>query len=79
MAFKVCAYISRLILNMPHSSFEDLAVPAHIADILEISGEHDFVERLMSGLNARDYGTLFFIFASALSKSAGMKVSLLAN
>lgn len=70
IAFKVCAYTSRLILNMPHSRFEDLAVPAQIADILEISGEHAFVERLMSGLNARDYGTLFFIFASALSKTS---------
>ncbi len=70
MAFKVCAYISRLILNMPHGRFEDLAVPSLIADILEISGEHAFVERLMSGLSARDYGTLFFILASALSKTS---------
>jgi hypothetical protein len=70
MAFRVCAYISRLILNMPDSRFEDLASPALIADVLEISGEHAFVERLVSGLNARDYGTLFFIFASAFSRTS---------
>lgn len=67
MAFKVCAYISRLILNMPHSRFEDVAAPALIADVLKVPSEHGFVERLVSGLNARDYGTLFFIFACALS------------
>jgi len=68
MAFRVCAHASRLILNMPYRRFEDLATPALISDVLEISREHDFVKRLVSGLKARDYGTLFFIFASALSR-----------
>jgi hypothetical protein len=70
IAFRICAYISRLILNMPHSRFDFLATPALVAEILRIPREDAFVERLVSGLNARDYGTLFFVFGSALSRAS---------
>jgi hypothetical protein len=67
VAFTVCAYISRLILNMPLRCFEMLARPDLITNVLTISRGDASVERFISGLKARDYGTLFFIFGSALS------------
>jgi hypothetical protein len=66
-AFRVCSRLSHLILNMPEKYFDKLAKPTLIADIMNISKDCEFVERLLSGLRLRDYGALFFIICSALS------------
>ena len=68
IAFRVCACLSRVILNMPGEYFDRLAKPELIADILSIPEDHEFIERLVNGLQLQDYGILFFVISSALTQ-----------
>ena len=65
-AFKLCAILTRLVLNFPLSALKTVADKSPIADILKIDKGHDFEKAVIDGLNNGDLGVLFYLLCQVL-------------
>ncbi|AZB72034.2 hypothetical protein [Synechococcus elongatus] len=68
LAFRVCAVLSRIILNVPINYFSRLSESCPIQNILRLHENDNAVQYFRNGLSSCDYGTLFYLMCHALPK-----------
>lgn len=70
MAFRICAVLINVILNIPTGYFSTIAASCPIADILEAPSSHQSIKYFRNGLFSCDYGTLFYLLCRSLPKGS---------
>ena len=65
-AFRVCAILTRLVLNFPVSAFKRLTELCPITEILKIPKGHAFEKAVIDGLNSNDLGVLYYLLSQAI-------------
>lgn len=68
MAFRICAVLAGVILNIPKDYFSTIAASCPIADILEVPSNHQSIRYFENGLFSCDYGVLFYLLCRSLPK-----------
>ncbi|MEM6867907.1 MAG: hypothetical protein AAF528_05955 [Cyanobacteria bacterium P01_C01_bin.121] len=68
MAFRICAVLISVILNIPTGYFSTIAASCPIADILKAPSNHQSIKYFRNGLSLCDYGTLFYLLCRSLPK-----------
>lgn len=69
-AFRLCAIISRALLNFPETAIAQLADNCPVGELLKLPEDHHFVIAIRNGLRCGNLGVMYYLLCIALPKNA---------
>jgi hypothetical protein len=69
-AYRLSGRLSRLVLNVPLKSFEEMADIERLAALFKVAPKDDYVQRVQRGLLQGDAGMLYYILCAAMPEDS---------